>query len=242
MTKGTRLRILQILQKNGNETVKGLASSTGLSAETLRRHLDILQRDRLVACNVVRKETGRPSFYFHLTEEGQEALPKGYDRLLGMIINELASLTSEDTEMRSGEQILGFIFQRLSEQAARKHAVEVDGKDLAYRLGTLLRLLRKEEFSPEATVVDGILRIRLLNCPFRTVALQNRAVCSFDAGLISAVLNTDLSREECIQDGHSCCTYSAYIGAEQISEFPSRSADVDFGNQGLDKSRVIGTR
>ena len=210
---GTRLRILQILQRNSTETVDGLTSVTGLASATIRRHLGILQRDGLVSFSEVRKKTGRPQHSFHLTDQGQEALPKGYDRMLGLIIGQLALLTSEDTKSENGEQILLMAFQQLSEQVSREHAAEVDGKDLEHRLHALMRLLQQEKFSPEAEIIDGMLRIRLLNCPYRFAALQNKAICAFDSNLISALLNVDPTQEKCIQDGHSCCMYTTFIGS-----------------------------
>ena len=71
--EGPRLRILQLLQKNTNDTVGGLAQAIGLAVATIRRHLDILRRDPLVAFEEVRKKTGRPEYSFFLTEDGQEA-------------------------------------------------------------------------------------------------------------------------------------------------------------------------
>ena len=87
--EGTRLRILQLLQKDGHATVEGLATGIGLAPATIRRHLDILQRDRLVGFDEVRKRTGRPEYSFYLTEDGQESLPKDYDRLLAMVVDEI---------------------------------------------------------------------------------------------------------------------------------------------------------
>ena len=46
--EGTRFKILQLLQSNGNQTVDALATNIGLAPATIRRHLDILQRDRFV--------------------------------------------------------------------------------------------------------------------------------------------------------------------------------------------------
>ena len=45
--EGTRLRILEHLQQE-NQTVGGLATIMGLAPATVRRHLDILQRDHLI--------------------------------------------------------------------------------------------------------------------------------------------------------------------------------------------------
>ena len=214
MMEGTRLRILQLLQRNVNDTVDGLARAIGLAPATIRRHLDILQRDRLVAFEEVRKKTGRPEYSFYLTEEGQEALPKDYDLLLNMVIQELSGLSAEDTTGRDGEQILAVLFQRLSDKVWSRYEREVSGKDLEYRLDSLMSLLREGDFFPEAEVVEGTLRLKLLNCPFRTVALQNKAVCSFDSNMISTMLDIAPRREECIHDGDSGCMYTADIGVD----------------------------
>ena len=218
--EGTRLRILQLLQKNVNDTVDGLAKAIGLAPATIRRHLDILQRDRLVAFEEVRKKTGRPEYSFYLTEDGQESLPKDYDLLLGMLIQELASLPVEDTNGRDGEQILTLVFQRLSTNLWRQYEDQMEGKDLEHRLSALMGLLGRQDFFPEAEVVDGVLRIRLLNCPFRSVALQNKAVCSFDSNLISAMLDMELARDACIHEGDTGCMYTAPIGAREAEKLP----------------------
>ena len=207
--EGTRLRILQLLQRNSNDTVDGLATEIGLAPATIRRHLDILQRDRFVAFDEVRKKTGRPEYSFYLTEDGHEALPKGYDLLLNMLIEELAALLAEDTSGRAGSEILELVFHRLSDKVWQKYESTVSGEDLEFRLSTLMGLLSKEDFFPEVELVDDTLRIKLLNCPFRSVALRNDAVCSFDSNLIASMLEIQPVREACIHDGDSCCVYSA---------------------------------
>ena len=210
--EGTRLRILQLLQRNNSDTVDGLAKAVGLAPATIRRHLDILQRDRLVAFEEVRKRTGRPEYSFYLTEGGQEALPKDYDQLLGMMVHELSNLTPQDTSGRDGQQLLELVFLRLSRSVAQPYEDELAGKDLPQRLRTLTEHLKREDFFPETEVVDGSLRIRLLNCPFRSVALQNDAVCTFDLNLISKLLELDVERAECIHDGDNSCMYTAALG------------------------------
>jgi predicted ArsR family transcriptional regulator len=219
--EGTRLKILQLLQKNHNDTVDGLARKIGLAPATIRRHLDILQRDRFVDFQEVRKRTGRPEYSFYLTEDGQEALPKDYDRLLNLIVDELVSFTPEDTQGRDGAQILEQVFTRLSSRVSSEHEAELGGASLKVRLSTLISLLEKQDFFPEAEVVGGLLQLKLLNCPFRSVALQNKAVCSFDSSLISAMLDIDVSRSECVHDGDASCLYRAAINAKEAAELAS---------------------
>ncbi len=153
--EGTRLLILQLLQKNGSDTVDGLARAIGLAPATIRRHLDILQRDRLVAFKEVRKKTGRPEYSFFLTENGQESLPKSYSELLNMVVGEMALLTVEDTAGRGGDQLLEMVFHRLSDKVWRSYEPELRGKDLESRLSTLLAHLTQRDYFTEVEVVGG---------------------------------------------------------------------------------------
>ncbi|MBM3933795.1 MAG: ArsR family transcriptional regulator [SAR202 cluster bacterium] len=217
--EGSRLQILQILQRNRTDTVDGLARAIGLAPATVQRHLDILQRDRLVAFTEVRKKTGRPEYAFYLTEGGQESLPKDYDGMLGAIVQELSALTADETSSRDGEDLLELVFARMGDAAARKHEEILDGKGMGDRLTALTAQLSQDNFFPETDIgPDGSLKISLLNCPFRAVAMRNKAVCDFDRNLIASLLKVPVTREQCISDGHSGCVYSANIAARTKQE------------------------
>jgi predicted ArsR family transcriptional regulator len=207
--EGTRLKILQILQKNHQDTVDGLSKAIGLAPATIRRHLDILQRDRLVDYKEVRKKTGRPEYSFFLTENGQEALPKDYDRMLNLIVAELAEFTVQDTSGRSGNEILEQVFLRLSDKVKARHAPNIEAMTFDQRRETLISLLDSHDFYPEATGGKDNFELRLMNCPFRSLALQNKSVCSFDHALITSILGVSVKRLECVHDGAPSCLYQA---------------------------------
>jgi predicted ArsR family transcriptional regulator len=212
--EGTRLRILQILQKNTNDTVEGLAKGVGLASATIRRHLDILQRDHLVAFSEVKKKTGRPEYSFYLTEEGQEALPKDYSRLLGKVVQQLSELSESDTLGKDGPGVLDLVFSRLADEVVKPIKADLAGKGLVERIASLEHHLGEQTFLPELEVVDGTLNIRLTNCPFRSVALESKAVCAFDFNVIRSVLDMDVERHDCIHDGDSGCMYTADLSPE----------------------------
>jgi predicted ArsR family transcriptional regulator len=207
--EGTRHRILQQLQKKTNDSVGGLAGSMGLATATIRRHLDILQRDRLVAFEEVRKKTGRPEYSFYLTEDGHQALPKSYDLLLRRLVDELGRMTASDLAGMDGRSVLEILFTRLSAQVSGPVQRESGSASLKERTASLLDVLDAEEFLPEAEFVDGRVQIKLLNCPFRTVAMANDAVCDFDSKVITSVLGLEMSRTSCIHDGDACCVYQS---------------------------------
>ena len=205
--EGSRFRILQQLQKKTNDTVGGLAGAMELAPATIRRHLDILQRDRLVAFKGVRKKTGRPEYSFYLTEDGHQALPKSYDVLLRLLVDELGQMTATDLAGMDGRSVLETLFTRLSAQVGKQVQHESGSASLNERTASLLEILDAEEFLPEAEFVDGKVQIKLLNCPFRTVAMANNAVCDFDHKVITDILGLEMSRTSCIHDGDPCCIY-----------------------------------
>ena len=91
MMDGTRAGMVELLQHCNGLTVEALTESLGLAAATVRRHLDVLQRDGHVEREAVRRSTGRPHYVFKLT---QAAEPPDLDERLALRGYELSDPTS----------------------------------------------------------------------------------------------------------------------------------------------------
>ncbi len=211
--QGTRLRILQHLQRFGQDTVTGISGSLGLASATIRRHLDILRRDGFVTFKEVRNRTGRPGFSFQLTDLGHETMPKAYDRLLGMMIGEVSSLNAEDTREKNGDEVLALVFNRMSDRVSRRHTSVAKDGTFEQKLEGLVAQLKVDGFQPDVEIEGGKLSIKLLNCPFRAVAVDHEAICGYDARLISSFLDVKPQRGDRIQDGGAHCVYMAEVPA-----------------------------
>ena len=203
---GTRLQILVTLQRNGRDTVESLAHSLELAPATIRRHMDILQRDHFISYEEVKRPTGRPEYSFFLTEAGHEELPKNYGGLLDSLFQEIASLEKQDFDGQDGEGLTGILLSRIAKKVADRAVISPDD-DLAKRASTLAILLEEEQFTPRIEHKDGTIEIELYNCPFRSVALEHDCICAFDSHLISQVLGTSVSLERCVAWGDSSCCY-----------------------------------
>ncbi|MBM3925780.1 MAG: ArsR family transcriptional regulator [SAR202 cluster bacterium] len=207
-TTGTRLQILNLLQEKGEASVGQLAEDLALASATVRRHLDVLLRDRLVEYHQVRKSLGRPEYAYTLTEDGQEVLPKHYQDLLSDVLLEMSKLTPEDTMGRDGRALASLVFSRLAEKITQPYQEQ----DLEPRLAALLDILAKGDFSPDVERLNGGVRILLHNCPYRSVAQSQESVCFFDESLISNLLKAPVEKEQCIRIGHKSCCYIASLG------------------------------
>ena len=206
-TTGTRLKILKLLQEWGEASVSQLSEALNLATATVRRHLDVLLRDRLVAFHEVRKSLGRPQYTFTLTEEGQETLPKHYHELLGSLLSELSHLAPDDVRGLDDNKLPQLLFSRMAEEVTKPYAQE----DLKERLSSLMQILTEGDFAPEMEDLDGGLRIHLHNCPYRAVAQSQESVCLLDQALISNMLQAPVERELCIRNGDRHCCYVAAI-------------------------------
>jgi predicted ArsR family transcriptional regulator len=201
---GTRLRIVVLLQEKPEATVDDLARSLGLAGGTIRRHLDILQRDRQVAFHVVRRKPGRPQHAFYLTGDGQEAMPKRYPQLLQRMIWAMDASAPDSL----GKDVEGLL-SRIAARIAAPYAQRFQGKPAGERAAVLQEILEAEQFAPAMEMGPGALRMHLLNCPYRGVAMENAAVCALDQRLISLVLGVPVSNEERINRNHHHCIYSS---------------------------------
>ena len=203
---GTRLQILRTLQRNGRDTVESLAHSLELAPATIRRHMDILQRDHLISFEEVKRPTGRPEYSFFLTEAGHEELPKNYSRLLDSLFQEIGSLEKQDFEGQDGKGLTSILLSRIAKKIADRAMVSPTD-DLSQRATTLATLLEEEQFTPRVEHKSGSIQIELFNCPFRSVALEHECICAFDSHLITQVLGTSVSLEKCVAWGDSTCCY-----------------------------------
>ncbi len=201
--EGSRERIVRIIQQAGAANVEKLSRQLGLAPATVRRHLDILQRDGLVTYSEVRKKTGRPEYSFSLTERGHEVMPRSYDALLAELLQEIGSRRAGDMNGKSGPQVLKETFESLGRRAGAEYMARAGNDPVAAAVAAL----RDRDFAPEVAQTSMGLRVRLTNCPFRSVARLDKSVCTFDQTLITRLLGTPVQRESCIADGASCCEY-----------------------------------
>ncbi len=203
----SRTEILSLLQRKPGLTIDELAQSFDLAAGTVRRHLDILQRDRLVDCRSQRRDLGRPVFVFSLTEDGQERLPKDYQRLSTQIVRQLAHLPQQGAKQQSGVALLESVFSTMSQEVVARYQAQLTDKKFAERVAVLQSILTNEHFAPEMEAGPEGLSIHLHNCPFRSTALENPSVCNYDSQLIAQVLKAVPDLPFCITQGDVRCSY-----------------------------------
>ena len=193
---GTREEILAILRRHDRMGVEDLARELGLAGATVRRHLDVLQRDNYVAVTQVRGHTGRPRHLFALTEAGSDLFPHHYVRLTQRLIGEIVNLEASDTVGRSGGQIAALVFEKMAERIVEEYAPRIEGTTLLDRARSVAALVAEEGMDFEVIAQkdeSGGQAVRLFGrgCPCIRLAVPSGApgeACDHDRRMLERVL------------------------------------------------------
>lgn len=208
--EGTRLKILSILQRQGSASVDELAQEIGLASPTIRRHLDILQRDQLVGVQPGPKKPGRPGLSYFLTEGGQETGYRDYQGLLILLLAEVRQLAVNELASDAADDLLSTLISRVADQVSQPY-LEPGLPAPEMRVSILKQALTEGGFSPEVSRVGQQVSVHLCNCPFRAAALCQESVCLFDQRIITNILGVSPVRQATIRSGDKVCSYVATL-------------------------------
>jgi predicted ArsR family transcriptional regulator len=199
--QSTRERILNILKERGQATVDGLSQELGLTAVTVRHHLDILRGEGLIASPLIhrRKTPGRPQYVYTLADKATSFFPKRYGQLTNLILDELRSHLSP-AEM---DQLMRDIGERIASQVnlSRKDGFEtrlIAATDFLNELGYMARWEQQ---------TDGDYALHVANCPYEAVSHQDQQICTIDMTLLTRLLGTSPQRVSWSAQGDQDCSY-----------------------------------
>ena len=197
--QSTRREIVDVLKKQAGGTVEELARQLGLSPMCIRQHLALLERDGLVTPKEVRRRTGRPHYFYSLTDKSDELFPKSYDKL--------ASAMIADIKATDGPEHVLAMMGRLGERLGDEYLLLLAGKPIEDRLTAILNMLGDGTPMGEwHRNGDGFV-MHEFDCPYHRVSSVHPEVCGLHLELMRRVLEADIVREENMAVGDVRCTY-----------------------------------
>lgn len=198
----TRKMLLKMIKVKGAMSVNDMAKQLGITEMAIRRHLNTLERDGLIAASLVRQAMGRPTNLYSLTELADDLFPKNYHHLTLDLLGELASDSEE------GDDPVGKLFERRKEKLVRKYEQRMEGKNLGERVSELADIQNSGGYMVEWERDEaGNYVFQEFNCPISQVAHQYDHACSCELSLFKSLLETDVERTECLAKGGKKCVY-----------------------------------
>jgi predicted ArsR family transcriptional regulator len=196
----TRQNILQLLRRQGQMTALELSSALDIGAVGVRQHLALLERDGLVCISGLRRNIGRPSHLYVLTEEAEQHFPKKYDQLSLDLLDYLAD--------HGGEEAIEQAFHMRRQALSHIFAPRLAGKTLGERVAELSQILAEQGYMSEYEQLDdGSFLLTEHNCPVDCVARRHPQICDQEMKLYEALLGVPIERDLIISQGDLCCRY-----------------------------------
>ena len=177
--ESTRGRIVTLLRRSGR-TVEELASSQGLTANGVRAHLAVLERDGIVRQRgSVRRGSGggKPAFVYELTPEAEDLFTKAYEPTLRRLLDVLAErLGAEDTEA---------LLRAVGRGLAEGKTVPTDGTRA--RLEAAVAVLNELGGLAQLEEREGTVVIQGYSCPLAGLTPDHPEVCRMAETLVTEV-------------------------------------------------------
>lgn len=172
----TRAAVLAAVGAQGSVTMRVLAQTTGLHANTLREHLDLL-----VASGHVRRTRvptggrGRPPWAYEASGARPDIEPAGLAAAL------VGHVRRTSTDVRGDALAAGIGWGRQVAREAAGDGSRATGHD------RLVELLDRTGFGPVVEAGDDV--VRLTRCPLLELAVADpEVVCSVHLGLVRGAL------------------------------------------------------
>jgi predicted ArsR family transcriptional regulator len=204
----TRDIILRALKNTTGATVDELAEVADVSPVTVRHHLNALQGEGLLLSDTVRRKVGRPHYVYSLSEDGHELFPKKYARLSSRLLQEMKHQFSPE--------MVSELFDHVVSRIVEENRKDFENLSFRQRLNFLVELLAEEGFLARWEETEqGEFRLIETSCPYISVGQSHDEICSFDTGLMSAIMSTEVKQHSCMLGGDSCCQFTI-VPPEQI--------------------------
>jgi len=223
----TRDRVAHEVLERGPISAVDLAARLELTPAAVRRHLDVLQEQGLVAVRDAQpgrqRGRGRPARLFVITDAGHAAMTSGYDDLAARALRYLG-------EVAGPEAVRRFAQDRLADFEARyRPAVDAAGPDPVSRAQALAGALSDDGFaaSTRALGPDGAAGTQLCqgHCPVQHVAREFPELCEAETDTFSRLLGVHVQRLATLAHGeHVCTTHVPAAGRVPVAVGPRPAA------------------
>jgi len=197
----TRDRVLGLLGRRP-ATAAQLGQALGLKPAAIRRHLDALLADGLVAGREQPAQgRGRPAKIFSLTPEGRENQGgHTYDDLAAAALRWISAVGGDAAVAEFARSQVRLLEDRC--QAAMSEA----GDDPLARAEALAAALTAEGYAAGASVIAGGGQLCQHHCPVAHVAAEFPQLCEAETQVIARLVGTHVQRLATIAHGDGVCT------------------------------------
>ena len=199
--------MLDLLKRNGAQTVAQLRAALDVSGVAVRRHLEALEHDGLVLQTTRSAGRGRPAYVYDLTAAGHDLFPRNYQQLALQLL--------EAAWERFGQDAVEQLFRHREEALTRAYRARTAGRPLPELARELAALQDENGYMAECAEHDaasgqpGNWLVREHNCAIARVASAYPSACAHELALFRRLAGPEVQvdRVAHMQAGDPVCAY-----------------------------------
>jgi predicted ArsR family transcriptional regulator len=196
--------VARLILERGPQSAAAIGQSLGLSPAAIRRHLDALLGDGLVAegrprPSATHRGRGRPARVYAITDAGRSAFPHAYDDLATTALRYLLETGGEDA-------VTAFAEHRAHSLADALRADVDPAATPVTRAEALAGSLTAHGYAATTETAATGTQICQHHCPVAHVAAEFPQLCEAETRAFEAVLGTYVQRLATIAHGDGVCT------------------------------------
>ncbi len=200
--ESTRERVARVILERGPQTAAALADQLGVTPAAIRRHLDAMVAEGVVAAREQRirgpRGRGRPAKVFAITDEGRSTFHQAYDDLAVSALRYIRETGGEDALEAFARLLVGRLEERYRSVATSVPAGE----------GTtaLAEALSEDGYAASVEPAGAGEQLCQHHCPVAHVAEQFPQLCEAETEVFSRLLGRHVQRLATIAHGDGVCT------------------------------------
>jgi len=178
----TSQQIVNVLKKNGMQSVQELVHTVGYTDMAVRHHLQTLESNGDITSKYVKSNNGRRTKVYTLTEKGESQFQKDYIPFLVNMIQDMKE-NKEDTYLME-------IVKRYQDRLYFEIDIALSYKDQD-NLQSFIDVMNDKGCMMEYEKKGEIVILHQHNCPLQEVAKILPEVCEVERQTYEKVLNVD---------------------------------------------------
>lgn len=197
----TKQKLLNILKKDHELTIKEIMAYFAISEIAVRRHIHELIQQGFLKRQSIKQKIGRPYYTYGLTEKGHATFPNENETLPLEIL--------QDLEAIQGQQAVKNVLAQRMERERTQYLEEVESENFDQRVATIVRIQEEKGFMIEYDQInDGDYEIRNYNCPIINIASKYQQVCSNEKQVLGEVFHrSKVNLRSSIATGEKYCKW-----------------------------------
>lgn len=199
--KTAKEKILDILKKDHEVSIKELMDYFTISEVAVRRHLNDLIRQQFVEERVVKQDIGRPFHLYSLTRKGHETFPNQYDHLPVELLKDLEAL--------HGKKVVKEVLLKRKEREENELVTELEKANFDDKVKRMVELQGEKGYmlAYEQTE-DGHYEIKNFNCPIYNLATEFKVVCKNEKDMYRTIFpGSKITSRSCMTSGGKYCCW-----------------------------------